>query len=116
EFELQKNVRLHACFLRHSRQPHQRRVADRFRDGIVDAATTGSVAGGHFGEIGHENSCCYIAKSAVGRPPQSTPALRARWQRSSMEMASSRVITSSCNDWISGVTMRAPRSERASGP
>ena len=46
-----------------------------------------------------------MVKSAVLRPPQSTPSLRARWHRSSIEMASSRAMTSLCNVWISGVTI-----------
>jgi hypothetical protein len=56
-----------------------------------------------------------MMKSAVLRPPQSTPAARARVHKSSMEMASSRAITSSCKVWMSGVTMRAPSSDRGVG-
>ena len=38
EFQLEQDVGLGARFLGHARQAHQRRVADGFGDGVVDAA------------------------------------------------------------------------------
>ena len=95
EFQLEQDVGLDAGFLGHAVHAHQRRVADGFGDGIIDAAAAGF-------SLSASCSSSQIVKSAPAPPPASTPDVRARWQRSSMEIGVQPRHHSSCKVWIKG--------------